>query len=237
MADSTTACMGPGTQPRIGLKNIVKGCGTWGSNTVKQHHVSFTKERGIRTYVHGDDYVSIGTTKDLIWLKERFESKCKVKTETLGPEEGQCKEVKILNRIVSWHSSEGFIYDADPRHAEIIIEQLNLQNVKPVSMPRTKEEGRTQPGWENKLSNIDGTKYRAMVARCNYLSPDRPDIAYIVKELARRMTYPNEGDWQKLKRLGRYLPETKITARVQVANRTISVEGIQRCRLGRLQRE
>ena len=97
-----------------------------------------------------------------------------------------------MNRIVSWYGSEGFVYEADPRHAEIIIEQLGLHNAKPVVTPGTKE-GRTQPGWENKLSNIDGNKYRAIVARCNYLAPHRPDIHCIVKELARHMADPNEG--------------------------------------------
>ena len=36
-------------------------------------------------------------------------------------------------------------------------------------------------------------------------NPDRLDIAFAVKELARSMAKPTRGDWQKLKRLGRYL--------------------------------
>ena len=44
-----------------------------------------------------------------------------------------------------------------------------------------------------------------MAARANYLSADRPDIQYAVKEICRRMAKPVEGDWQKLVRLGRYL--------------------------------
>ena len=156
-------------------------------------------------YVHGDDYVSTGTSENLNWLKAQLENKYQVKTQVLGPEEGQAKEVKILNRIVSWKSTEGITYEADPRHTEIILEQLGLQDAKTVSTPGTKEEGRTQVGHDNKLNNHESTKYRAIVARCNYLSPGRPDIAYIVKELARKMADPTEGDWQRLKRLGRYL--------------------------------
>ena len=34
---------------------------------------------------------------------------------------------------------------------------------------------------------------------------DRPDLAFTVKELARRMAKPTKGDWMKLKRLGRSL--------------------------------
>ena len=47
--------------------------------------------------------------------------------------------------------------------------------------------------------------YRALVARANYLSQDRSDIQYAVKELSRGMSQPTLGDWQGLKRLGRYL--------------------------------
>ena len=37
------------------------------------------------------------------------------------------------------------------------------------------------------------------------MCPDRPDIAYSVKEFARHMSSPSKGNWQQLKRLGRYL--------------------------------
>ena len=84
--------------------------------------VFYCEEKGIRTYVHGDDYVSIGIAKSLAWMKQQLEARYQVKTQTLGPEEGQCKEIKIINRIVRWCSSEGFIYEADLRHAELTIE-------------------------------------------------------------------------------------------------------------------
>ena len=49
------------------------------------------------------------------------------------------------------------------------------------------------------------TLYRAVVARANYLSQDRSDIRYAVKELCRHMSKPTEKDMEKLKKLGRYL--------------------------------
>merc|ERR1711940_245427 len=49
------------------------------------------------------------------------------------------------------------------------------------------------------------TIYRGLVARGNYLSLDRSDIGFAVKELCRNMSSPSEGDWMALKRLGRYL--------------------------------
>ena len=52
-------------------------------------------ERQIRTYVHGDDYVSTGTTGNLQWMRTELEKRYQVKTQVLGPEEGQQKQVKI----------------------------------------------------------------------------------------------------------------------------------------------
>ena len=60
--------------------------------------------------------------------------------------------------------------------------------------------------WEDQdMSDGDSTQYRAIVARSNFLSIDRPDIMYASKECSRRMSRPTNGDWAALKRLGRYL--------------------------------
>jgi hypothetical protein len=55
------------------------------------------------------------------------------------------------------------------------------------------------------LSPADATMYRALAARCNYLSQDRPDISYSSKELCREFSVPSKASFIKLKRLCRYL--------------------------------
>ena len=35
----------------------------------------YHKERNIRTYIKGDDFVSVATGKDLKWFKEQIEKK------------------------------------------------------------------------------------------------------------------------------------------------------------------
>ena len=47
--------------------------------------------------------------------------------------------------------------------------------------------------------------YRALAARANYLSLDRPDIAFAAKECCRRMTNATDVDWKALVRIARYL--------------------------------
>ena len=51
------------------------------------------------------------------------------------------------------------------------------------------------------LQGKEATRFRAVAARANYLSADRLDIQYAVKEVCRRMAKPVKNDWQKLIRL------------------------------------
>ncbi len=44
----------------------------------------------------------------------------------LGPGKEDDKNIRILNRVVHWES-EGIRYEADHRHAEIIIRELGLE--------------------------------------------------------------------------------------------------------------
>ena len=48
-------------------------------------------------------------------------------------------------------------------------------------------------------------RYRSAVGSGIYLSADRRDIAYSVKELARHMAAPRRCDWQSAQVLARYL--------------------------------
>ena len=108
---------------------------------------------------------------------------------------------------MGWNGNEGISCETDPRHVEIIVGQLGLKESKPVSSAGTRHEGRTQTDNEDKLDDLESSKYRAIVARCN-VAPDRPDIAYAVKGLARHMASPSNGDWQRIRRFGRYLKGT-----------------------------
>ena len=61
--------------------------------------------------------------------------------EVLGPDKGQQKEVRALNRVLRCNNGKGIEYEADPRHAEIMLTQLDLQDAKPAATPGSKEEG------------------------------------------------------------------------------------------------
>ena len=153
--------------------------------------------------------------------QETLEDKYKLKVETLGNKEGQKTEVKILNKIVR-HTDRGIELEADPRHAEIVIKELGLEDAKATRVPGTKApkgedkkkgacEDETEdegPEEEEDLSPEKATKYRALAARLNYLAVDRVDIQYSVNEAARAMSCPKVGHWTLLRRIGKYLRGT-----------------------------
>ena len=51
----------------------------------------------------------------------------------------------------------------------------------------------------------EATRHRAMVARCNFLGCDRPDIQFAAKEASRWMSKPCREDQDKVTRIGKYL--------------------------------
>ena len=87
------------------------------------------------------------------------------------------------------------------------MKELDLQDEsKPVVTPGIKPgDVPEEPCDQHELVPRDASMCRALVARANYLSQDRSDIQFAVKELSRTMSKPTVGDLKKLKRLGRYL--------------------------------
>ncbi len=163
--------------------------------------VFYNGERGLCTLVHGDDYVSVGERSGLQWLQQELEGCFEVKTTVIGNQRGLQKELKVLNRVIRFIGA-GIEYELDDRHAAIITKSMGLQKGKPVTTPGTDEVSTSD---DSDFSQYNGTDYRALAARANYLAQDRPDIQYIVKEICRAMSDPQIDDWRRLKRLGRFL--------------------------------
>ncbi len=70
--------------------------------------------------------------------------------------------------------------EADQRHAELIVRAMKLkEGSKSVLTPGVKVKGVDQ----TELPKEEATTFQANVARGNYLTQDRTDIEYAVKEL------------------------------------------------------
>jgi hypothetical protein len=161
--------------------------------------------RDLRCVVHGDDFVFAGPVGELDWVRARMAESFLTKVVgRLGGGAGEVRELRILNRVVRW-MTDGLRYEADPRHAEILVRGLGA--TRAVSAPGT-------PSREMHPETGDGASsvpedlarlYRSYAARANYLAMDRADLAQATKELCRRMREPTWADVRALRRLAAYL--------------------------------
>ena len=164
------------------------------------HH----KERQIMTLVHGDDYVSTGLQTDLDWLETELSKAYEIQTQKVGPGSNQDKEGKVLNRIVRC-TGDGWEYEADPRHAELIVEQLGVSGSRTLTSPGVDGSAEEDTPEDIAIYGLDATRFRGVAARCNYLAMDRPDIQFATKEICREMSSPTTGSLRRLVRIGQYL--------------------------------
>ena len=165
------------------------------------------RERELRGFVHGDDFMITGDSMQVAWMESRLNEGLILKRRTiLGPDDGDDKTVTILNRLVTWaclsRSRNQIEIEADPRHREILLAQMNLDgvNAKSVTTPAVKIQEWTPP----MLTKIDRDRtstFRSATMRASYMSINRVDVQQAVKEVARFMAEPNEGAWIMLKRL------------------------------------
>ena len=96
-----------------------------------------------------------------------------------------------LNRVTR-ATCDGWEYECDQRHVEIILEHLELQKARPLSTrvaddPTTEVAGDKEP-----LRPHAASLYRATSARASYITQDRSDVQYAVQELCHRMFAPTK---------------------------------------------
>ena len=180
----------------------------------------------VRCVVHGDDFTFLGTDSSLNEVQRCMSSRYEVKVRgRLGPSPKDDKSIRILNRVLEW-TPQGLVYEADQRHSEIIIEQLGLNHTNgTVTTPGAKMI-KSDNDDDDLLEPQMATKYRALVARANFVASDRPDVQFAVKELAKDMANPKQSSWVALSRLGKYLkkrPRCTINYKYQPASSTIHI--------------
>ena len=204
--------MEPETQRCTGKKksqSSLKGMGSYMASLT--HACTYQHpERKLKTLVHGNDFVTVGTRSSVKAFNELLRRCFTIKTVVVGDgkDEDEVHGARILNRIVRW-TTDGFEMEADQRHAELVVESLALSSAKGIATPgfaqagtRSEEEERED---ERPLEGDDATLFRSVAARANYFAQDRVDIMFATKEICRHMATPAERAMKALKRLARYL--------------------------------
>lgn len=171
----------------------------------------FHEKKDVRVVRHGDDFFVLGTRAQLQWFFEGLSKILLVKQRgVLGPEksQGDIQEIVCLNRTVRYvcgtpTSKERVEWEPDGRHVEILISQLGLKkSSNGLSAPGEKvQPDLRSPSLDPERKSI----FRSATMRLAYLAQGRTDIAFASKEIARRMSDPDEDAWNALKRCVRYL--------------------------------
>jgi hypothetical protein len=164
----------------------------------------YHRKRDIQSLVHGDDFVSSADRAAAKWFEGELAKRFEIKTQVVGTGTGEAREGRILNRVIRV-TEEGWEYEADQRHADLIVKAMGMQEANGVKTP-----GEDERAWEEEENNLplhprEVTNFRAIAARANYLALDRADIQYAAKEICRGMSAPTAGHLKKLRRLARYL--------------------------------
>ena len=86
----------------------------------------------------------------------------------------------------------------DPRHVDVLVEDLGLEHGNSVQTPATPEV--TEEDESEPLSQDQHHTDRSQVARCLFFRQDRADMTFIVNELCQKMSSPNQQSLAKLKK-------------------------------------
>ena len=89
--------------------------------------------------VHGDDFFMVGPVDNLIKINFASEQHFQVKTEIIGPDAGQLWEARVLHGVIRWKGTS-ITWEPDPRHVEVMIEQMGLKGAKMLKIPGVNKE-------------------------------------------------------------------------------------------------
>ena len=92
--------------------------------------------------VHGDDFLVVGEESALRQFNEQLAKEWKVKYTHIGEAGHLGKHMRVLNRIVRIHPRRGITIEPDPRHAEILIRDLDGKSGRAVTTPMTKDNAK-----------------------------------------------------------------------------------------------
>ena len=145
------------------------------------------RERDLCGFVYGDVFIITGGSLQLACIKSRLNEGLILKRRAIpGPDDGDDKAVTILNRLLTWVCLSGsrnqIEIEADPRHREILLAQMNLDgaNAKSVTTPAVMIQEWT-PQMLTKIDRDRTSTFRSATMRASYMSINRVDVQQAVK--------------------------------------------------------
>jgi hypothetical protein len=139
-----------------------------------------------------DDCLLCGSTGAVAAMKAEFSAKFGIKDKgALSAFLGIVFE-RFINSISVFQ----------PFFIDSVLSRFGMSDCRPVTTPGSKQSDNDDPD----SSEVDLTSYQSGVESLAYLAThSRPDLAYSVQVLAQSMRAPTSGDWQRFKRVLRFL--------------------------------
>lgn len=74
-----------------------------------------------------------------MWFKDLLDKAYECKHHWLGFDDNEEHSIRVLNGVICW-SQDRITYEADARHVEAVLAQLQLNEAKAVTSPGTRED-------------------------------------------------------------------------------------------------
>ena len=162
------------------------------------------RKMGVYLMAHADDMMIAAKSDAMIEVVKRLDSIFKIKwAETVSSD----KWSKFLGR--EWQrDGRGFRVRVPPNYLQSVLKEFSMEKCKATVTPFVPGV-RHREDVEEDVTPEKHRLYRRAVGRLLWTVGERPDLAYAVKELARRVQKPTEEDWIALKRMLRYIKGTQ----------------------------
>ena len=108
----------------------------------------------------------------------------------------------ILARVVRW-TSKGIECEADPKHRLLVMETFGFDEGSR-GLVNNCEKNTKEEEDDEEMGKGEGTEFRGVVARMNFLSQDCPDLQFPVKECSKQIAKPTRRAWKSAKKIARY---------------------------------
>ena len=155
--------------------------------------------------MHMDDLYGCGPEGNVRKFLEHIHQQVKMKSQVHGPGE----EFTHLKRVRSLDNKGNMHIRPDPKHIQAARDILGIGGCRPANTPAV-SGGTPSKKWEKEipLDEEDAKIYRSVTGILMYLSPDRPDAQFAIRELTKSLKAPLGEDMSKLIRVVRYLHGT-----------------------------
>ena len=173
----------------------------WDSKAVVHIQAFFFTRAGTWLVSDVDDLLIGGTPEDLQWVRESIEKKYPIKGTDIDSTKGG---LKFLDRRME-RQRDGFMWSADPKHRDVLLDEWGLANTNPVGTPDAAENDLDWIAREKdeEMTHNEATRFRRAAARLNFSALDRALVS--MQKGSACTARPRVSDVQTLKRALRYL--------------------------------